>query len=294
MTCRLDRPSRTGRNLPPAPGWLPRVRVFLFLGCWLGVTLGAVTFVDRNLETQVRAAIPGNPTGELTASELAAVTTLDAYAASVTQLDGLEYMTGLTSANLGANKNISDLAPLAGLTALEELRLEDNAINDLAPLASLTNLRVLRLYDNLITDLSPLKGLVRLEELWLMGNQVSDISTSKYFPDLTTYYLYGNQDWKRLDWLGFFHDGEAADYDAYGPHWIYHAQHGWLYWYLADNPYDFTRFWMWSSELGWCWMAESTYPYLWSAGRGAWLWYLEGSSSPRWFYNFGTAAWEQL
>ena len=35
-----------------------------------------------------------------------------------------------------------------------------------------------------------------------------------------------------IDWFGFFYDGEAPDYDTYGPHWIYHAVHGWLYWQL--------------------------------------------------------------
>ena len=260
----------------------------------LAHALCAVEFADRNLETQVRALVPGNPTGELSASELSAITSLSAYSASVSQLDGMEYMTALTYANLSANKAIGDLSPLAGLTQLQELRIADNAVTDLTPLANLTNLRKLRLYDNLVTDLSPLKNLTRLEELWLWGNQISDISTSKYFPDLTTYYLYGNQDWKQLDWLGFFHDGQASDFDTYGAHWIYHVHHGWMYWNLETNPYNFTTFWMWSSRLGWCWMTESAYPYVWSAGKNAWLWYLEGSSGPRWFYNFATSAWESL
>ena len=49
----------------------------------------------------------------------------------------MEYMTGLTYANLSANKSIQDLTPLTGLAQLEELRLADNAIVDLSPLANL-------------------------------------------------------------------------------------------------------------------------------------------------------------
>ena len=33
----------------------------------------------------------------------------------------------------------------------------------------------------------------------------------------------------------FFISGEARDYDTYGPHWIYHAVHGWFYWQLPNE-----------------------------------------------------------
>ena len=292
--CKLERLYRKFVNSPLTPGCLSGARVLFFLWYFHRSLLCAVEFVDKDLETQVRALVPGNSGGELSVYEVSSITRLEAYSASISSLVGMEYMTGLTYANLSANKSIQDLTPLTGLTQLEELRLADNAIVDLSPLANLLNLRILRLYDNLITDFSPLKNLVNLEELWLWGNQVSDISTSKYFPDLTTYYLYGNQQWKQLDWFGFFYDGEAPDYDTYGPHWIYHAVHGWLYWQLPDDPYSFTSFWVWSSDLGWSWFSESTYPFVWSTSRGGWLWYQEGTLSPRLFYNFGTKSWEQL
>ena len=50
--------------------------------------------------------------------------------------------------------------------------------------------------------------------------------------------------------------------------------------------------WLWTPDLGWLWTTESLYPYLYSSSEGAWLWYQRGSSSPRWFYNYGTGSWE--
>ena len=56
-----------------------------------------------------------------------------------------------------------------------ELDLASKQISDLAPLAGLTNLKYLYLHNNnKITDLSPLKGLVNLKELYLHGNPIPD------------------------------------------------------------------------------------------------------------------------
>ncbi len=46
-------------------------------------------------------------------------------------------------------------------------------ITDLSPLAGLTNLKDLGLEDNEITDISPLKGLTNLTGLFLDGNKIA-------------------------------------------------------------------------------------------------------------------------
>lgn len=50
------------------------------------------------------------------------------------------------------------------------LMMMDNQITDLAPLAGLTKLEVLTLSNNQITDLTPLAGLKQLQSLRLRGN----------------------------------------------------------------------------------------------------------------------------
>ena len=72
--------------------------------------------------------------------------------------------------------NITDLTPLAGLTNLEELRLNGNNISDLTPLAGLTNLGWLDLRDNNISDptpLIPLTGSSKLDWLHLQDNPIN-------------------------------------------------------------------------------------------------------------------------
>lgn len=65
-----------------------------------------------------------------------------------------------------SGKNLSDLAPLTGLTALRTLVVEDNQLTSLATLPELPELAFLDVSTNKINDLSPLsaqKGLVALD-----------------------------------------------------------------------------------------------------------------------------------
>ena len=84
-------------------------------------------------------------------------------------------LTALTELRLYLNQ-IQDVTPLAGLTALTELDLGDNQIQDVSPLAGLTALTELDLDDNQIQDVTPLTGLTALTKLNLRGNQIQDIT----------------------------------------------------------------------------------------------------------------------
>jgi hypothetical protein len=70
------------------------------------------------------------------------------------------------------------LEPIAGLTKLTHLTIEDNggAIEDLTPLAGMQALKMLKLRRALVTDVSPLAALVSLEQVLLPGCPVIDIS----------------------------------------------------------------------------------------------------------------------
>ena len=69
------------------------------------------------------------------------------------------------------NTQVSDYAPLAKLTKLEEVSLASNGLSDLAPLvntlANLSNLKRLHLENNPFPDLSPIEPLKQLTELWV-------------------------------------------------------------------------------------------------------------------------------
>lgn len=69
-----------------------------------------------------------------------------------------------------------DLAPLAGLTALQTLHCDDMPVSDLTPLAGLTALQGLFCKNTRISDLAPLANLTALQSLDCRGTQVSDLT----------------------------------------------------------------------------------------------------------------------
>ena len=70
---------------------------------------------------------------------------------------------------------VSDLGPVAHLSALETLDLSDTAVSDLGPVAHLSALETLDLSDTAVSDLGPVAHLSALETLDLSGTAVSDL-----------------------------------------------------------------------------------------------------------------------
>ena len=130
------------------------------------ILLSSLTFADANLQTCVQ-----NEATTQLATFVHDLTTIDCSLDGITQLSGIEALTGLTQLSLGSN-SISDVSPLAGLTGLNRLYLYNNSISDVSPLASLTGLTTLYLYDNSISDVSPLAGLTGLTTLYLDNNSI--------------------------------------------------------------------------------------------------------------------------
>lgn len=129
---------------------------------------------DENLEAAIRNHL-NKPTGEITASDMETLHSLEAMGMEIDDLRGLEYAKNLSRLNLSDNL-IIDLEILSDLTNLTELNLGGNQINDLRPLGGLINLSRLELWDNRITDISALASLINLTELVLRNNQISDVS----------------------------------------------------------------------------------------------------------------------
>ena len=126
------------------------------------------------IDTAIRKSLD-KETGEITEADLAMVTKLDLANKDIVDLAALAGMTELEFLNLNGNW-IIDLAPLAGLTKLKVLGLTDNRITDPAPLAAMTALKDLRLNGNKISDLKALAGMTEMKLLQLDGNQITDLS----------------------------------------------------------------------------------------------------------------------
>jgi hypothetical protein len=134
-----------------------------------------VYFADANLKAAVvqklETIFPGIQ--DPNAAEMLELTELNPWGVGITDLTGIEYALNLNSLQLDINQ-ITNIYPLAGLTKLTVLFLNDNLITDPNALAALTNLKELYLNDNQITDLLPLAGLINLEKLYLNHNQITD------------------------------------------------------------------------------------------------------------------------
>lgn len=122
-------------------------------------------------------------TKPVTIDEMKELITLDAIDCNIESLVGLEYAINLNRLRLTCN-DIQNINPIANLTELTELLIDDNLIKDISPLKSLINLNHLDLNSNEIKDISPLRYLHNLKYLHLMDNEIKDLSTIKTMNNL--------------------------------------------------------------------------------------------------------------
>jgi len=131
-----------------------------------------VHFVDPSLKAAVEDALwMSDPTP----SDMLGLTSLNAVAAGIVNLDGLEYARNLNTLDLSWNE-IGDISVLSGLSKLQRLVIDNCLISDLSPLSTLRNLRELDVHDNRVSDISALSGLTNLETLYLRQNEIRDLS----------------------------------------------------------------------------------------------------------------------
>lgn len=124
---------------------------------------------------------PGDP--DVTEGQASTITSLYCYNLRITDLSGIEFLTGLTAFEAHRN-SISDLTPLTSLTSLHTVVVSNNNVSDLSPLASMANLTSVGVSANNVTDLSPLFGL-SLDGLAVSANPLADINQIATFTNLT-------------------------------------------------------------------------------------------------------------
>ena len=147
---------------------------------------------DANLERVLREAMQLDSSDHITVQHIAELQVLNAQDQGIKELSGLEYATSLTELRLGENP-ITDISPLAQLTQLSLLRLNDIwGIIDISPLAHLTQLNWLDLDRNLIVDIRPLAGLTGLTSLDIRYNQIENLRSLANLTHLTALHLGGN------------------------------------------------------------------------------------------------------
>ena len=137
---------------------------------------------DKNLQKAVSSELRSEKIiagSAFTQADLAKMTKLSINYNQPSNLSGLQYASNLSIlsvADFGTNNGISDLSPLANLTQLQQLDLDDNNITDVSPLAKLTSLQELHLNSNKISDISVLSGLHNLTNLEVGYNSITDLT----------------------------------------------------------------------------------------------------------------------
>ncbi len=143
-----------------------------------------VVFQDENLKERILRSL-GLEGEEVTAAQMETLTAFDGTRGRIASLEGLEHAVNLEHLRLRDN-HLTDISPLAGLTALRHLDLRGNRVEDISVLANMDRLEVLGLRDNLVSDLSPLLDKRSLARLDLRNNRgVTDISPLAWAPSLT-------------------------------------------------------------------------------------------------------------
>lgn len=148
-------------------------------------------FEDPNLEATVRVTL-NKQMEDLDENILLELDSLQVMPTPqrIFSLKGLEYCKNLNYIHMGL-QNISNISPLASLTKLKVLALDQNRkISDITPIAQLTELEWLNLDSNLLTDISPLKNLVRLKYLNLQLNIIENIDAIRDMKELETLELF--------------------------------------------------------------------------------------------------------
>ena len=155
-----------------------------------------VQIPDPVLRTAIEKKLGKPPGTPITQAEMATLISFDSEKSAgiddiadpgIQDLTGLEFAINLQTLELDwilhiptntyrENRSISDVSPLANLHNLTALDLSSNQISDVSPLAALNNLTTLRLSGNQISDVSPLANLENLTELDLGYNDIQDTS----------------------------------------------------------------------------------------------------------------------
>ena len=124
-----------------------------------------VEIPDPSLAWSIRRELGLRDSADIKKKNMLELATLNANLTSpspipqIRDLTGLEHATNLTTLECTGN-GVVDLTPLAGLTNLRILHLENNpGLRDISPLAGLVNLEILGLGGCPIEDLRPLAGL---------------------------------------------------------------------------------------------------------------------------------------
>lgn len=118
------------------------------------------------------------------------LTFLDLSGTEVSDIAPLQDVKTLRSLVLSGN--VTDLAPLSGLSQLAGVFGVGPGVTDLGPLRTLSNLRRLRIQRSDIADLGPIANAGQLRDLEINGSKIADLSPLAGMTKLEVFQLYNS------------------------------------------------------------------------------------------------------
>ena len=131
---------------------------------------------DKNLEQAIREEIGIPDTIQLTPAHMKMLTRLSVVDWSITDITGLEHAANLQQLDLGNNRQLSDIRPLANLTKLGWLSFSGTKVQDLSPIVNLNNLKTLYFWVTPVSNLKSLESLKGLVDIDASGCKISDVT----------------------------------------------------------------------------------------------------------------------
>lgn len=131
-------------------------------------------FPDDGLADAIASNLNVTVDTVVTEDTLASIDLFQIQMRPVSNIEGLQYLTGATSIDLYSGGGIVDLSPLSELNNLTRLDISRNKITDLSPIANLTNLTSLEVVENYITDLSPLASMSKMVYFSMVNQKITN------------------------------------------------------------------------------------------------------------------------
>ncbi|EME7159973.1 hypothetical protein O5W32_002608, partial [Enterococcus faecium] len=111
----------------------------------------------------------------------------------ITNLEGLQYATNLTSLELWKCSNVEDLSPIKGLKNLDYLGVAYTKVKDLSQIKDCTSLTEIDSATGSLESIKGVENLVNLKKLSIPANHIKDFSPLKKIIDNLTTFNANNQ-----------------------------------------------------------------------------------------------------
>ena len=168
-----------------------------------------INIPDNNLKQQLLRENDVDKDGKITEIDLKSITSLGIYN-SVTNLEGLQYMTNLRQLSIsGGNQGVIDITPILGLKNLESLYIQNNNITDISFLLNFEKLTYANLTRNPINP----EETNNKNTIDAIKQRGGNVELSQY--DTTPNIIFVNQNLKKalLSNNDINRDGEISEYE---------------------------------------------------------------------------------